>query len=39
MFARFQIYVYICTKNLTPSRRNYAQIVGRCVDLREKKDV
>jgi hypothetical protein len=25
MFARFQKYVYICTKNVTPRRRYSAQ--------------
>ena len=25
MFARFQKYVYICTKNVTPRRSFYAQ--------------
>ena len=29
MFARFQNYVYICTKNVAPCRRNYALLVGK----------
>jgi len=30
LFARFQIYIYICTKNVTPNR-------GHCEELRERK--
>ena len=36
MFASFQKYVYICTKNETPSRRYSTPIIGRYANLREK---
>ena len=36
MFARFQKYVYICTKNVTPRRRYSAHSWGKCVNLREE---
>ena len=36
MFARFQKYVYICTKNVTPRRSFSALSWGKCVNLREE---
>ena len=36
MFARFRKYVYICTKNVTPRRRNSALLGAKSVNLREK---
>jgi hypothetical protein len=36
MFARFQKYVYICTKNVTPRRRYTALTVGKNMNLRDK---
>ena len=32
LFARFQIYIYICTKNVVPNGPH-------CEELRERKDV
>ena len=37
MFASFQKYVYICTKNVTPRRRYCVLTAGQYVDLRENR--